>query len=74
VYYVLIIASVLMSWFRFGNNILTRFVYEMTEPVLGFFRRLIPISTSVRLDFSPFIAILVLRLLEALLLRLLFRY
>jgi len=67
VYYVLIIANVLMSWFRFGNNIITRFIYEMTEPVLGFFRRLIPIRSNMPFDFSPFIAILALKLLETLL-------
>lgn len=69
----MIIANVLMSWFRFGDNILTRFIYEMTEPVLNFFRRLIPIRGGLPLDFSPIFAIIALELLETLVIRLLMR-
>lgn len=60
-----------MSWFRFGDNILTRFIYDMTEPVLGFFRRLVPVRSGFPLDFSPILAIIALQLLETAVVRLL---
>ena len=70
VYYFLIIVRVVMSWIRVGDNAVTRFVYEMTEPVLGLFRRLIPPRPSFPLDLSPILAYVVLQLIESLLIRL----
>lgn len=69
VYYVLLLARVIMSWVSFGDNFVTRFIYEVTEPVLGLFRRLIPPRPSFPLDFSPILAFIVLQLLERLILR-----
>lgn len=60
-----------MSWIRLGNNMLTRFIYEMTEPVLALFRRILPPSPSFPLDFSPILAFVALQLLESAILRLL---
>lgn len=64
-----ILARVLLSWVpslqqsRFG-----RFVYDITEPILGPIRRLIP-PLGV-LDLSPFIAMVVIQVLAQLLQRL----
>ncbi len=58
-----------MSWIRLGDNGLTRFIYEMTEPVLGFFRRIIPVSPGMPLDFSPILAFIALQIVENLVLR-----
>ncbi|MCL1975904.1 MAG: YggT family protein [Firmicutes bacterium] len=66
VYYLLIIARVLMSWIRLGDNFLTRFIYEMTEPVLGIFRRIFPPRPGFSLDISPIFAIIALQLIETL--------
>ena len=70
VYYLLIMVRVLMSWIKVGDNFLTRFVYEMTEPVLGLFRRIFPPRPSFPLDISPIFAFIALRLIETLLLSL----
>lgn len=58
---VLIIIRVLLSWVRISrDNIAVRFVYNMTEPILGPIRNLIyksPIGgPGSMLDFSPIIA------------------
>lgn len=62
----LILVRIIMSWFRIGyNNSLGRIVYELTEPILSIARGLINrlgINTGV-LDFSPIIALLILRLI-----------
>ncbi|BCV20904.1 YggT family protein [Moorella sp. Hama-1] len=63
----LIIARILISWFPHDpNNPIMRFIYEITEPVLAPFRRLMP-RTTMPIDFSPIIAVLVLQLVERLL-------
>ncbi|MDN5345291.1 MAG: YggT family protein, partial [Clostridia bacterium] len=49
-----------------------RFIYEITEPVLAPFRRLMP-RTSIPIDFSPLIAVLVLQLVERLLISFILR-
>lgn len=69
VYYFLLIARVIMSWISLGDNPLTRFIYDTTEPVLGLFRRLIPPRPSFPLDFSPILAFVVLQVVESILLR-----
>jgi YggT family protein len=51
-----------------------RFIYQVTEPFLAPFRRLIPhlrMGGGAYLDFSPILALLVLGILRRLLLRLL---
>lgn len=67
VYYWILIARILMSWFKLPNNpiflYLWDFLYELTEPVLSLFRRIMPPAMvgAVGIDFSPIIAMIVLR-------------
>ena len=59
VYYILILARVVLSWVRHDPyHPLVKFIYEVTEPVLGFFRRIIPPLGMV--DLSPLVALLAL--------------
>ncbi|HBV98965.1 MAG: YGGT family protein [Peptococcaceae bacterium BICA1-7] len=63
VYIVLIIANVLLSLLRINPyQPVVRFIYEITEPVLGLFRKVIP-PIGV-LDISPLVAILALQVLQ----------
>jgi YggT family protein len=62
----LLLLRVIFSWVRIGDNFLNRFVYEVTEPLLGGIRRIIPPRPSFPLDFSPVIAFVVLQLLQSL--------
>jgi len=68
VYIWLIIIRALLSWIavpkRKALRVLFEFVYEVTEPFLKLIRRLIPLPvvSGVAIDFSPFIAILLLEL------------
>ncbi|MDN5325574.1 MAG: YggT family protein [Moorella sp. (in: firmicutes)] len=69
----LIIARILISWFPHDpNNPIMRFIYEITEPVLAPFRRIMP-RTTLPIDFSPIIAVLVLQLVEHLLINFIMR-
>lgn len=73
VYLYLIIARVLLSWLPTPRNEVLRSVFDLvikvTEPYLGLFRRVLPSIGlgSVGLDFSPFIGIVVLILIQSLL-------
>lgn len=70
VYDWLIFIRIILSFVRHNPyNPLIRFVYEITEPVFGFFRRFIP--PVGMLDFSPLVAFFVLELLRQLVLSLL---
>lgn len=64
-----------MSILNIGfNNLIGRFVYEMTEPVLGLARNVIyklGINTGM-FDFSPLLAIFFMRLLYSILRSILF--
>jgi YggT family protein len=72
VYYFLLIANVLLSWFPFvRGNAFTVFIYDMTEPYLRIFRRILPPSPRMPIDFSPILAIFVLYFLESFVFRLL---
>lgn len=57
-----------MSWFPTptspGLRRAAEILYDLTEPVLGLFRRLLPpaISGGAGIDFSPIVAILALEL------------
>ncbi|MHB1390495.1 MAG: YggT family protein [Thermoleophilia bacterium] len=66
VYYILIIVRILFSWIGIPSQkqlyALFRFVYDVTEPYLGLFRRFIPPMGGM--DFSPFIAILLLNVVQ----------
>ncbi|SHI59954.1 YggT family protein [Desulfofundulus thermosubterraneus] len=63
VYTWLIFIRIILSFIRHNPyHPLIRFVYEITEPVLGFFRRFIP--PVGMLDFSPLVAFFALELLR----------
>ncbi|MEL7567787.1 MAG: YggT family protein [Dehalobacterium sp.] len=65
----LIIIRVLLSWIRHDPyHPIIKFIYEITEPILKPFRRLIPMRPGMPIDWSPFIAILVLQFVERILL------
>ena len=66
VYSALIFAYVILSWIRVPYSLswLQRFLYDVCEPYIRIFRRLLPPVGP--LDLSPLIAILVLYLLRLL--------
>ncbi|HHB89852.1 MAG TPA: YggT family protein [Anaerolineae bacterium] len=66
-----ILIRVLLSWVRVDPyNPLVRILYQITEPILAPFRRLIPPTAG--LDFSPILAFFALEVLRRVILRLLF--
>ena len=68
VYTFLILGRVLVSWTNpSGGGQLTAFLYQVTEPVLGPIRRLLPPTAGI--DWSPMIAILLLGILTRTFLR-----
>jgi len=70
VYYILILARVVLSYVRTDPyHPVVRFIYEVTEPVLGFFRRIIPPLGMV--DLSPIVALFALELVHGIVMRLL---
>jgi len=61
----LIIARVLLSWIRHDpRQPIIRFIYEITDPILQPFRRMLPPRPGMPIDWSPIIAILVLQFVE----------
>jgi YggT family protein len=69
---VLILIRVLLSWVPAAqNNRLAMLVYEITEPIVGPIRRLVPSLGG--LDFSPLIAMLVIGMAEQVLVSILAR-
>jgi YggT family protein len=70
VYNWLILIRVLLSWFRHNPyHPVIRFVYEITEPVLGLFRRIIPPLGAI--DLSPLAALLAIEVVRAVVVRIL---
>jgi YggT family protein len=73
VYTLVIFAYILTSWLRLPYspwlNRIQRFLYDVTEPYLRLFRRVLP-STGA-FDFSPILAVVVLWVLEQVLIRIL---
>jgi len=70
VYYVLIFVRILLSFVPHNPyQPLIRFVYEITEPWLGIFRRLVPPLGMI--DISPLVAFFALELARQLALNLL---
>jgi len=65
-YSALIFAYVILSWIRlpYALNWLQRFLYDVCEPYIRIFRRLLPPVGA--LDLSPLVAILALYLLRLL--------
>ena len=75
IYYIILLARVLLSWIR--PNIVDpnwrqvlKIIYDVTEPVLGPIRRLLPMR-SIGIDFSPVIAFLILNFLQSFIIKLL---
>jgi len=64
---IMIFIRIIMSWITpgYSSNPISAFIYNATEPILAPFRRLIQRSSfgGGMLDFSPIIAILVIRIL-----------
>jgi len=73
VYALLIFAYVLSSWIRvpYSLNWLQRFLYDVCEPYLRLFRRVLPSLGA--LDLSPMIAVIVLFFVDRLVVSLLGR-
>jgi uncharacterized protein YggT (Ycf19 family) len=71
VYVLVIFAYVITSWIRLPYSLswLQRFLYDVCEPYLRLFRRLLPALGP--LDLSPIVAVLVLVGVEQLVVRLL---
>ena len=68
VYILLILAYVLTSWIRLPYspwlNRIQRFLYDVCEPYLRIFRRIVP--TLGPIDLSPMVAVIVLVVLQSL--------
>lgn len=64
---ILIFIRIIMSWISpgYSRNPLTAFIFNVTEPILAPFRRLLQKSPfgGGMIDFSPIIAILVIRVI-----------
>jgi len=73
VYTIVLLAYVVMSWLRLPYspwlNRIQRFLYDVSEPYLRLFRRVLP--SMGPLDLSPMIGIIVLWLLDQVLIRIL---
>ena len=58
-----VLGRALLSWFDpIGRNPLSRFLIDVTEPILRPIRSLMP--AGMMLDFSPIIAILLIQLIQ----------
>jgi YggT family protein len=65
----LIIARCILSFVRHNPySPIIKFIYDVTEPVMAPFRRLLPMTSGI--DFSPLIAVLALELVRGILGRL----
>jgi uncharacterized protein YggT (Ycf19 family) len=68
VYILLILIYVLLSWFRLPYNLwlnrIQRFLYDVCEPYVGLFRRVLPPLGFI--DLSPMVAIIVLVIVRSL--------
>jgi YggT family protein len=65
VYVLAILAYILTSWVQLPYSLkpVQRFLYDVCEPYLRFWRRILPFSAGP-LDFSPMVAVLALIVLE----------
>lgn len=63
-----IIGRALLSWFNVGpGNPIGRVLFELTEPILGPMRRVIPMIGMI--DISPIVAIFLLNFLQNIILQ-----
>ncbi|TKJ31138.1 MAG: hypothetical protein CEE40_02455 [Chloroflexi bacterium B3_Chlor] len=61
--YLAIMARIILSWFRLDPyHPVSLFLYRVTEPILGFFRGIIPPIGMI--DISPIVAIVVLGIVQ----------
>lgn len=76
VYTLAIIAYILTSWLRLPYsptlNRIQRFLYDVCEPYLRIFRRILPSFGGV--DLSPIVALIVLGIVSSILIRLIDTY
>lgn len=71
IYTWLIVARVILSYVRLRtHHPVLRFIYEVTEPLLDFFRRLLPQTGAF--DFSPLLAVFFLQIASSLVSQLLY--
>ena len=65
VYVLAIIAYIITSWLRMPHSLqpVQRFLYDVCEPYLRLWRRLLPFSLGP-IDFSPIVAIIALGVIE----------
>jgi YggT family protein len=59
-----VLARVLLSWLPSADNKITKFIYDITEPVLAPIRRVVP-PIGGTLDLSPIIAWILLWALQS---------
>ena len=60
-----IIGRVIISWLNADTyNPIVRFLYEVTEPLLGRIRRVLPLSMG-GIDFSPMVLIVAIMFLQS---------
>lgn len=65
VYMWVIIGRAVVSWVNADPyNPIVRFLYEVTEPLLGRIRRMLPVSMG-GIDFSPVILIIIIMFLQS---------
>ena len=65
----MIIARCILSFIRHNPyNPIIKFIYDVTEPIMAPFRRLLPMGYGI--DFSPILAVFALGLLNKLLVQL----
>jgi YggT family protein len=76
VYTLVIFAYILTSWLRLPYSIwmnrIQRFLYDVCEPYLRLFRRILPSTGPI--DLSPMVAVIVLWIVEQLIVRLIDTY
>ncbi len=74
VYVLAILAYILTSWVQLPLSLrpVQRFLYDVCDPYLRFWRRILPFSTGP-LDFSPMVGVLALIVLERILIAILER-
>ena len=76
VYTLLILAYIITSWVRMPYSVwlnrIQRFLYDICEPYLRLFRRILP--SFGPLDLSPMIGVIVLWIVEYVLVRILDRF
>lgn len=71
VYSWILIIRILLSWIKHNPyQPIIRFIYEVTEPYLRIFRRVVPAYGGV--DFSPIVAFFFLRIIEWIVIKLLY--